>query len=59
MTYQIFLRGKPVSPAPNTYWASREMAENVIPIYEHNEPSLKGKLEVREVKELIGGKLGS
>lgn len=58
MTYQIFLKGQPVSPAPNTYWASAEMAENTIPIYERNEPSLKGRLEVREAQP-IGGKTGS
>ena len=50
MSYRIYVKDKPVSPAPNTTWASREMAEKCIPIYERNAPGLKGKLEVRPSK---------
>lgn len=52
MGYKIYIKGEPVSPAPNTSWASRQMAEDCIPIYERDHPTLKGRLEVRPASEL-------
>jgi hypothetical protein len=47
MRFQIFVIGTHYSPAPNTYWASREMAEKCIPYYEKVK-GLENRLEARE-----------
>ena len=50
MTYAIYLKDKPVSPCPDSYWSDIESAHAARLLLEIEEPRLDGKLEVRSVK---------
>ena len=49
--YRIFEKGVDVQPSPDETWPTREGAEEARKDFERDDPSLAGKLEVREEKE--------